>query len=90
LSCTTSAGRLAGVGLDVYEEEADVFFTDRSAQGIADDVLARLISFRKVLVTSHQAYFTRTAVGQIIDATARNVRDFAAGRSNENNLVPKS
>ncbi|MGW4379455.1 2-hydroxyacid dehydrogenase [Kitasatospora sp. NPDC004531] len=85
---TLRAGRLAGVGLDVYEEEADVFFTDRSVQGIADDVLARLISFPQVLVTSHQAYFTRTAVGQIIDATARNVADWAAGRTNENTLVP--
>ncbi|GLW57049.1 2-hydroxyacid dehydrogenase [Kitasatospora phosalacinea] len=86
---TLRAGRLAGVGLDVYEEEADVFFTDRSAQGIADDTLARLISFPQVLVTSHQAYFTRTAVGQIIDATARNVDDFAQGRTNENTLVPQ-
>ncbi|MFD8479502.1 2-hydroxyacid dehydrogenase [Kitasatospora sp. NPDC059673] len=87
---TLRAGRLAGVGLDVYEEEANVFFTDRSGQGIADDVLARLISFPQVLVTSHQAYFTRTAVGQIIDATARNIDDFTAGRTNENTLVPRS
>ncbi|MFJ5924783.1 2-hydroxyacid dehydrogenase [Kitasatospora sp. NPDC092948] len=86
---TLRAGRLAGVGLDVYEEEANVFFTDRSGSGISDDVLARLISFPQVLVTSHQAYFTRTAVGQIIDATARNVHDFIEGRTNENTLVPK-
>ncbi|MDH6708537.1 D-lactate dehydrogenase [Kitasatospora sp. MAA19] len=82
------AGRLSGVGLDVYEEETGVFFTDRSIQGITDDVLARLVTFPQVLVTSHQAYFTRTAVGQIIDATARNIDDFAAGRTNENTLVP--
>ncbi|GJF31600.1 lactate dehydrogenase [Kitasatospora sp. NE20-6] len=84
------AGRLSGVGLDVYEEETGVFFTDRSVRGITDDVLARLMSFPQVLVTSHQAYFTRTAVGQIIDATVRNVDDFAAGRSNENTLVAGS
>ncbi|MER7756278.1 2-hydroxyacid dehydrogenase [Kitasatospora sp. NPDC097643] len=85
---TLRAGRLSGVGLDVYEEETDVFFTDRSLQGITDDVLARLVTFPQVLVTSHQAYFTRTAVAQIIDATARNIDDFAAGHTNENTLVP--
>nr|WP_223242853.1 2-hydroxyacid dehydrogenase [Streptomyces sp. CBMA123] len=84
------AGRLSGVGLDVYEEETGVFFTDRSIQGITDDVLARLVTFPQVLVTSHQAYFTHTAVGQIIDATARNIDDFAAGRTNENTLVPEA
>ncbi|MFG2907125.1 2-hydroxyacid dehydrogenase [Kitasatospora sp. NPDC048286] len=87
---TLRAGRLSGVGLDVYEEETGLFFTDRSIQGITDDTLARLVTFPQVLVTSHQAYFTRTAVGQIIDATARNIDDFAAGRRNENTLVPKS
>ncbi|WP_371494746.1 2-hydroxyacid dehydrogenase [Kitasatospora sp. NBC_00374] len=85
---TLRAGRLSGVGLDVYEEETGVFFYDRSLVGITDDVLARLVTFPQVLVTSHQAYFTRTAVGQIIAATARNVDDFAAGRTNENTLVP--
>ncbi|MFJ6619408.1 2-hydroxyacid dehydrogenase [Kitasatospora sp. NPDC091335] len=87
---TLRAGRLSGVGLDVYEEETGVFFTDRSIQGITDDTLARLVTFPQVLVTSHQAYFTHTAVGQIIEATARNIDDFAAGRTNENTLVPKS
>ncbi|WP_328953522.1 2-hydroxyacid dehydrogenase [Kitasatospora purpeofusca] len=82
------AGHLSGVGLDVYEEETGVFFTDQSIQGITDDTLARLVTFPQVLVTSHQAYFTRTAVGQIIEATVRNVDDFAAGRRNGNVLVP--
>ncbi|MFG2818655.1 2-hydroxyacid dehydrogenase [Kitasatospora sp. NPDC048365] len=82
------AGRLAGVGLDVYEEETGVFFTDLSISGITDDVLARLVTFPQVVVTSHQAYFTRTAVGQIIDATLRNVDDFEAGRRSENTLIP--
>ncbi|MET9400162.1 2-hydroxyacid dehydrogenase [Kitasatospora sp. NPDC002965] len=86
---TLRVGRLSGVGLDVYEEETGVFFTDRSIQGIADDTLARLVTFPQVLVTSHQAYFTRTAVGQIIDATVRNVDDYAAGRRGENVLVPR-
>ncbi|MFD0276428.1 2-hydroxyacid dehydrogenase [Kitasatospora sp. NPDC127111] len=87
---TLRAGRLSGVGLDVYEEESGVFFTDRSIEGISDDVLARLVTFPHVVVTSHQAYFTDTAVGQIIAATVRNLDDFAAGRRNENTLVPRS
>ncbi len=87
---TLRAGKLSGVGLDVYEEETGVFFYDRSVEGISDDTLARLVTFPQVLVTSHQAYFTRTAVGQIIDATARNIEDFEAGRTNENTLVPKN
>ncbi len=86
---TLRTGRLSGVGLDVYEEETGVFFTDQSIQGITDDTLARLVTFPQVLVTSHQAYYTRTAVGQIIDTTARNIDDYAAGRTNENTLVPK-
>ncbi|WP_033218931.1 2-hydroxyacid dehydrogenase [Kitasatospora phosalacinea] len=86
---TLRTGRLAGVGLDVYEEETGVFFTDQSIQGITDDTLARLVTFPQVLVTSHQAYYTRTAVDQIIDTTVRNVDDYAAGRTNENTLVPK-
>lgn len=81
-------GRFAGVGLDVYEAEAGVFFTDRSLEGVTDDVLARLMTFANVVVTSHQAYYTREAVGQIIAATVRNVADYRAGRRNENTLVP--
>jgi D-lactate dehydrogenase len=82
-------GGLGGVGLDVYEEETGLFFFDKSLEGIADDTLARLMSFPRVLVTSHQAYFTSTAVGQIIDATVRNVEDYLAGRTSENTLIPR-
>lgn len=80
-------GRLDGVGLDVYEEEAGVFFVDHSLEVMTDDTLARLMTFRNVLVTSHQAYFTRDAVGQIIDTTVRNVADYLAGRTSDNVLV---
>ncbi|MFB7915075.1 2-hydroxyacid dehydrogenase [Streptomyces sp. NPDC056061] len=82
------AGRFLGVGLDVYEAEAGLFFLDKSQQGIDDDTLARLVTFPNVVVTSHQAYYTREAVGQIIDATVRNVDDYLAGRRGENVLVP--
>lgn len=74
-------GRLRGVGLDVYEAEAGVFFTDRSLTGVPDDTLARLMTFGNVVVTSHQAYYTRDAVAQIVGTTARNVADYREGRA---------
>ncbi|MFV0136486.1 2-hydroxyacid dehydrogenase [Streptomyces sp. HMX87] len=84
------AGRFTGVGLDVYEAEAGLFFLDKSLEPIADDILARLVTFPNVLVTSHQAYYTEDAVRQIVDTTARNVADYRAGRRSENVLVPRS
>ncbi|REK86775.1 2-hydroxyacid dehydrogenase [Streptomyces inhibens] len=83
------AGRLAGVGLDVYEEEAGLFYFDKSLDIINDDTLARLMTFGNVLVTSHQAYFTEDAVGQIVEATVANVEDYLTGRTNENMLVTR-
>ena len=83
-------GRFTGVGLDVYEAEAGLFFLDKSLEAVDDDTLARLVTFPNVLVTSHQAYYTEDAVGQIIDATVRNVLDYMAGRRSENVLVPRS
>ncbi|MGF0167655.1 2-hydroxyacid dehydrogenase [Streptomyces koyangensis] len=82
------AGRLLGVGLDVYEAEAGLFFYDKSLDVVTDDVLARLMTFPNVVVTSHQAYYTEDAVTDIVDTTARNVRDYVAGRRSENVLVP--
>ncbi|MEW2247424.1 2-hydroxyacid dehydrogenase [Streptomyces sp. NPDC006975] len=84
------AGRFTGVGLDVYEAEAGLFFLDKSLQPIEDDTLARLMTFPNVLVTSHQAYYTEDAVGQIVQTTVRNVLDYTAGRRSENVLVPRS
>ncbi|MFC8100664.1 2-hydroxyacid dehydrogenase [Streptomyces sp. NPDC057363] len=84
------AGRFSGVGLDVYEAEAGLFYLDKSLEVIVDDTLARLVTFPNVLVTSHQAYYTEDAVGQIVDATARNVLDYREGRRSENVLVPRS
>ncbi|WP_327702397.1 2-hydroxyacid dehydrogenase [Streptomyces decoyicus] len=86
---TLKAGRLTGVGLDVYEEEAKFFFFDKSLDIIDDDTLARLMTFGNVLVTSHQAYFTEEAVGQIVEATLANVEDYLAHRTNENMLVTR-
>ncbi|MFE8017673.1 2-hydroxyacid dehydrogenase [Streptomyces antibioticus] len=83
-------GRFAGVGLDVYEAEAGLFYVDRSLETVEDDTLARLVTFPNVLVTSHQAYYTEDAVGQIVDATVKNVLDYSAGRRSENVLVPRT
>ncbi|WP_128378895.1 2-hydroxyacid dehydrogenase [Streptomyces cavernae] len=87
LLATLRAGRLTGVGLDVYEEEAGVFFLDKSLEVMTDERLARLMTFSNVLVTSHQAYFTRDAVGQIVETTTANVEDYLAGRAGDNTLV---
>ncbi|QHC21611.1 2-hydroxyacid dehydrogenase [Streptomyces sp. GS7] len=86
---TLKAGRLTGVGLDVYEEEAGLFFFDKSLDVMDDDILARLMTFANVLVTSHQAYFTEEAVGQIITTTVANVEDHLAGRTSEHMLVTR-
>ena len=72
--------RIGAAGLDVYEEESDYFFEDRSDQVIGDDLLARLMTFPNVLVTSHQAFLTRDALGNIADTTLQSVREFVAGR----------
>jgi D-lactate dehydrogenase len=82
------SGHLAGVGLDVYEEEQGKFFRDLSDKPMSDEVLARIMSFPNVLVTGHQAFFTRDAYTTIAETTIRNLDDFAAGRENENVLKP--
>lgn len=74
-------GKIGYVGLDVYEQEADVFFEDLSGEIIQDDVLQRLVTFPNVLITSHQAFFTDTAMRNITATTLANIEDFLAGRS---------
>ncbi|MGW1022421.1 2-hydroxyacid dehydrogenase [Streptomyces sp. NPDC002577] len=83
-------GRFTGIGLDVYEAEAGLFFLDKSLEIVADDTLARLVTFPNVLVSSHQAYYTEDAVGQIIETTLENVLDYKAGRRSDNVLVPSA
>ncbi|HZE15289.1 MAG TPA: 2-hydroxyacid dehydrogenase, partial [Mycobacterium sp.] len=79
-------GRLGAVGLDVYEEEGDMYFTDHSDQIIDDDVFARLLTFPNVVVTGHQAFFTSEAMKTIAQTTLRNIDDHTAGRDSENRL----
>lgn len=73
------SGRLGGLGLDVYEGEAELFFADRSAEVIRDDVFARLLTFPNVIVTGHQAFFTREALANIAETTAANLTAFERG-----------
>lgn len=67
------SGHLGGVALDVYEEEEGIFFEDHSDRGVIDDELSRLISFPNVLITSHQAFLTREALGEIARVTVHNL-----------------
>ncbi|TVR04172.1 MAG: 2-hydroxyacid dehydrogenase [Spirochaetaceae bacterium] len=71
-------GRIGSVALDVYEEEADLFFEDLSGEVIQDDVFVRLLTFPNVLITAHQAFFTREAVGNIATTTLANIAEFVA------------
>lgn len=72
--------RVAGVALDVYEQEAGIFFDDLSNEIIDDDVLQRLLTFPNVLMTGHQAFLTEEALLAIAETTLQSVSDFAAGR----------
>lgn len=80
-------GEIAGVGLDVYEEEEGKFFRDLSDRPMNDETLARLVSFPNVLVTGHQAFFTENAVGTICETTIQNLTDSEEGRTNANALI---
>jgi len=70
--------RLGGLGIDVYEEEADLFFRDLSGEVLHDDVFARLLTFSNVLITGHQAFFTVEALTAIAETTIDNVDAFVA------------
>ena len=67
------SGQIGSLAIDVYEEEGDLFFEDRSAEVIGDDVFARLLTFPNVLVTAHQAFLTHEALASIATTTLENV-----------------
>jgi D-lactate dehydrogenase len=71
--------KVGAAGLDVYEEESEYFFQDLSDAVMDDDVLARLLTFGNVLVTSHQGFFTREALEQIARTTLESVREYVEG-----------
>jgi D-lactate dehydrogenase len=81
--------RLGAVGLDVYEEESHIYFQDLSDKVIPDDVITRLMTFPNVLITAHQAFFTREALTMISETTIQNITDFADGRTNDNIVTGK-
>jgi D-lactate dehydrogenase len=74
------SGLIGSLGLDVYEEEADLFFIDRSDSVIQDDVFSRLLTFPNVLITGHQAFFTHEAMSNIAETTITNILAFSKGK----------
>jgi D-lactate dehydrogenase len=70
------SGRVGYLGMDVYEEEGDLFFEDLSDKIIADDIFTRLLTFPNVLITGHQAFFTRNAMDNIAATTIANLTEF--------------
>ena len=81
------SGKIAYLALDVYEEEADLFFEDLSVQVIQDDVFTRLLTFPNVVITGHQAFFTRNALEQIAETTLMNISEFEQGRICKNQVT---
>ena len=75
------SGQLGGLAIDVYEQEANLFFQDLSSTIIADDVIQRLVSFPNVIVTGHQAFFTVEAIGQIMQTTIDSITAFERGEA---------
>lgn len=85
------SGKVGYVGLDVYEEEADLFFEDLSDEVIQDDTFVRLQTFPNVLITSHQAFFTKEAVENIKDTTYSNLIEIDKAGSSPNLVsLPKN
>ncbi len=80
-------GKIAYLGLDVYEQEEKLFFNDLSENVIQDDMIMRLLSFPNVLITSHQGFFTEEALTQIAQTTLGNIDDFEAGQQLKNTVV---
>jgi D-lactate dehydrogenase len=80
------SGKVGSAGLDVYEEESEYFFEDFSTQVLTDDVLARLLTFSNVLITSHQGFFTKEAIRNIARTTLENIKEFAAGKPLANEI----
>lgn len=77
------SGKIGAAGLDVYEEEDEFFFEDFSESFLSDDTLARLLTFNNVLITSHQAFFTKEAMKNISETTVKNITDYF-----DNGLLP--
>ena len=81
------SGQIGYLGLDVYEEEEEIFFEDRSGLILSDDVFARLLTFPNVIITGHQAFFTRDALENIAVVTIENITDFEQQRSSGDETI---
>ena len=81
------SGKIGYLGLDVYEEEEQIFFEDRSGLILSDDVFSRLLTFPNVIITGHQAFFTREALENIATTTINNITKFESGRTLDNQLI---
>ncbi|MFO7657555.1 MAG: 2-hydroxyacid dehydrogenase [Bacteroidales bacterium] len=80
------SGKVGSAGLDVYEEESRYFFEDLSDRVLTDDVLARLLTFNNVIITSHQGFFTREAMYNIAETTMENIRFYLEGSELKNEV----
>jgi D-lactate dehydrogenase len=83
------SGIIGALAMDVYEEEEGLFFEDLSNQVLHDDVFARLLTFPNVLITGHQAFFTREAMQAIARTTLGNIAAFEDGQPLENQVTTK-
>ncbi len=81
-------GKIGYLGIDVYEQEEELFFRDLSENIIQDETIMRLMSFPNVLITSHQAFFTHEAMEQIASTTIKNILDFKANKPLKNEVKP--
>ncbi len=83
------ARKLGGVALDVYEQEADLFFEDLSNEIVQDDSFQRLLTFPNVIVTGHQAFLTEEAMTAIAETTLSSLSDADAGRALQHRIGPE-
>lgn len=81
------SGKIGWAGLDVYEEENEYFFEDLSDRVLTDDILARLLTFNNVIITSHQGFFTKEAMQNIAYTTMNNIKDFVEGNKLINEVL---
>jgi D-lactate dehydrogenase len=82
--------KIGYLGLDVYEQESDLFFEDLSEDVIQDDAFQRLLTFPNVLITGHQAFFTENALKKIAETTLSNITDVERGHPCQNQVSPES
>jgi D-lactate dehydrogenase len=84
------SGQIRYFGMDVYEEEEGLFFEDHSEEILQDDTIARLMTMHNVIITSHQAFLTETALENISEATIHNLDCFVNNLPCENEIIFKS